>query len=81
VVVELSRRGKRKELGIPGSIILITIIIIAFALGFYGLTLSQQTQGTTPTITNTTTTLPQLITKSNETVTTITNTTTTQPSG
>jgi len=42
-------KGKRKEIGVPGSIFLILLLIIAFSLGYYGLTHSalMQTQVTT----------------------------------
>ena len=48
MVVKLVRRSKRREIGIPGSVILIILLIIAFSLGYYGIITSLQTAQTQP---------------------------------
>ncbi len=48
MVVKLVRRSKKRELGIPGSVILILLLIIAFSLGYYGIITSLQSTQTQP---------------------------------
>jgi len=80
VVVKLVRRSKRKEIGIPGSLILIILLIIAFSLGYYGIITSLQTEQTQPqqNTSISTNTIPSNITNT-ETISTtpLTNTTNT----
>ena len=49
----MPRSGKGREVRLPGALILITILIIAFLLGFYGLTLTYHERLTTTPTTKT----------------------------